>query len=308
MGAVVGRERELATIERFVSEAAGGSTALVLQGVPGAGKTTLWEAGIRAARERGMRVLSGRGNETERDLFLAALSDLLDPVGEEILAELPPPQRDALEVALLRVEPRGRAPEARAISTGFVAALRELAARDPVLVAVDDVHWLDSASLDVLAFAARRLGDAAVVFLFTERPGTASAARIVGPHGAARLEVGALSFGAMRRLLHERLGASPPRRVLRRIHATTGGNPLFALELGRALGEQGWPAIGEDLPVVGVVEDLIGVRYSRLSKPVRRLLLAVALEGDLREPHLEALADAGAVGDALDAGLGFGRP
>ena len=81
------------------------------------------------------------------------------------------------------------------------------------------------------------------------------------------------------------------------------GNPLFALELGRALVERGLPEIGEDIPVPDAVEDMLGTRVARLSGPVRRLLLAVALSGEPRTAELAAIADPGAVEDAVDAGL-----
>jgi DNA-binding CsgD family transcriptional regulator len=117
------------------------------------------------------------------------------------------------------------------------------------------------------------------------------------------MEVRALTLGATRRLLAERLGLVLPRRPLRRVFDAARGNPLFVLELGRALAERGVSAIGDELPQVGVLDDLLGVRVASLSKPVRKILLAVALSGDLRASQLEALAGRGAVDDALDAGL-----
>ena len=117
--------------------------ALVLTGGPGIGKTTLWEAGVAAARERGLRVLSARASGAEARLSFAALIDLLDGVGGEELAALPAPQLRALEVALLRTEATDVPPETGAIALGFLNALRALAARGPLLVAVDDVQWLD---------------------------------------------------------------------------------------------------------------------------------------------------------------------
>ena len=304
MSAVVGREHEFAAVERLLSETRQGYAALILRGGPGIGKTTLWQAGIEAAREREIRVLFARGNEAEGHLSLAALSDLLEPVGEDVFAKLPAPQRFALEVALLRTEPGERPPEPRAIAAGFLSVLRELAAREPVLVALDDAHWLDPASAQALAFTARRLQDEAVGFLLAERPGTDSlVSRMLERQGSERLDIGALSFGATRRLLVERLALSPPRRSLRRIYETSGGNPLFVLELGRTLAEHGFPTIGEELPQVSMVEDLLGVRVARLSKRLRTVLLAVALSRDLLRSQLDALANPRTVDEALGAGL-----
>ena len=172
-----------------------------------------------------------------------------------------------------------------------------------MVVAVDDVQWLDPSSAAALTFAARRLGDEAVVFLLSMRSGHASGlVRALEPR-LDELEVGPLSLGAMRRLLSERHGLSLSRHRLRRLVEATLGNPLFALEVGRTLAEQGAPATGEELPVPYAVEDLLGVRVSRLPAARRRLLLAIALSADLRASQLAALADARAVDDAVDAGV-----
>jgi DNA-binding CsgD family transcriptional regulator len=300
---IAGREPELAVLQEFV-DADLSPRALVLSGGPGIGKTTLWEAGIAAARARGMRVLSTRASGAEAQLSLAALIDLLDEVDGKALAGLPAPQLRALEVALLRAEPAGAAPESGAIALGFLNALRALAVREPLLVAIDDVQWLDSQSADVLAFAARRLEGDAVGFLLAKRPGRSSVLeRALEPGRLQRLEVGPLSFGATQRLLSERLGMSLPRQLLRRLVDSTLGNPLFALELGRSFVEQGLPAIGEELPLPEAVEDLLGTRVARLPAPVRRLLLAVALSGDLRPSQLAAIADQVALDEAVDAGV-----
>ena len=118
-----------------------------------------------------------------------------------------------------------------------------------------------------------------------------------------RLEVGPLSLGATRRILSERLGLSLTRQLLRRIHETTLGNPLFALEVGRTLAEHGLPAIGEEIPVPDSVEDLLGTRVERLPGPVRRLLLVVALSADLRLSQAAAITGPDALDAAVDAGV-----
>ncbi len=304
MTVVVGRDDELSTIRRIVAEAREGYAALTLEGGAGIGKTTLWLAGIDAAREGGANVLSSRATEAESNLSMTVVSDLLAPVSDDVFAALPSPQRLALEVALLRSEPGPRPPEARAVAAGLLAILRALAADAPVLIAIDDTQWLDRASADALTFAARRLEQEPVGFLLTARTGSGNPVTpIVEAHRAERLDVGAISYGAVRRLLLDRLALGPPRRILRQIHETTGGNPLFALELGRALAQRGYPAIGEELPHVGNVEELLGVRVAGLSKPVRKVLLAVALNGELRTSQLDALTDRAAADEALDAGL-----
>jgi DNA-binding CsgD family transcriptional regulator len=281
-----------------------GSRGLVLTGGPGIGKTTLWEAAVAAARERGVHVLSTRASSAEAQLSFAALIDLLDGVDLRGLEGLPLPQRRALDIALLRAEPVGEAPESRAIALGFLNALRAVSAGKTVLVAVDDVQWLDRPSTDVVAFAARRLEQEAVAFLVTKRPGAVSdIERALEPGRVARVEVGPISLGAIRRLLADRLGLSLPRQLLRRLVDSTLGNPLFALELGRSLAERGLPRTGEDLPVPDAVEDLLGTRVVGLPLPVRKLLLAVSLSADLRAHELERIAPMAAVEDAVAAGV-----
>lgn len=298
---VVGRDRELALLQELL--AGGMSAALVLSGGPGIGKTTLWEAGIAAARERGLRVLSARPSGAQASLAFAGLADLLDEVHAEELVGLPAPQRRALEVALLRAEPAGGPPEPRAIALGFLNALCGLAADGPLLVAVDDVQWLDAASEDALAFAVQRLEGREIRFLLAKRVVGLSALERSFEPGLQRVEVTPLSLGATRLLLSERLGLTLPRRVLRQVFDAARGNPLFALELGRTLVERGVPEIGEELLVPEAVEDLLGARVAGLPEPVRRLVLAVALSTDLRVSQLGAVSEPDALDEALDAGV-----
>src|SRR5512132_2446902 len=151
---MVGREAEVGVLHRFLDDESP-ARALVLTGPPGVGKTTLWEAGISAARERGLRVLSAQPSGAEAELSFAALIDLCDGVGADALTSVPAPQRAALEVALLRAEPTGAPPRPDAIALGLLNGLRALAAEQPVLVAIDDVQWLDAPSADALTFAVR---------------------------------------------------------------------------------------------------------------------------------------------------------
>ncbi len=302
-GKIVGREAELDSLRRFLRREAG-PRALVLAGAPGLGKTKLWEAGVAAARDQGLRVLSVRASDAEAQLSFAALIDLFDGVGSEELAALPAPQLEALEVALLRAAPTGPPPEAQAIAVGFLGALRALAAAAPLLVAIDDLHWLDSPSAAALSYAARRLDESDVGVLLAKRAGTSSALeQALEAGGLEVLHIGPLSLGATRRILLGRLGLTLPRHLLRRIFDSTLGNPLFALEVGRQLVDSALPAIGDDLPVPDAVEDLLGTRVAGLPGEVRRLLLAVALSPNLRVGQLTALADPETLDLAVEAGV-----
>jgi DNA-binding CsgD family transcriptional regulator len=297
---IVGRESELAAVRELVETR--GPRALVLTGGPGIGKTTLWEGGIDAAREGGLRVLSARPSDAEAQLSFAALIDLCD--GVDSLDALPAPQRAALEVALLRAEPAGAPPEPHAIALGLLNTLRALAADGPLLVAIDDVQWLDAPSAEALTFVARRLDSEPIAVLLAKRPGrAASLERALSDGTLQRIEVGPLSLGATRRLLADRLGLSVSRHLLRHIVDSTLGNPLFALEVGRTLVARGPLQVGEDIPMPGAVEDMLGTRVASLPAGDRRLLLAVALSADLHTAELAAIASAAAVDDAVEAGL-----
>jgi DNA-binding CsgD family transcriptional regulator len=263
----------------------------VLRGEAGIGKTTLWEAGIALAEERGLRVLVVRPCETEAKLSFAGLIDLCERVE---LESLPAPQREALEVALLRRAPTGAPPEPHAIGLALRSAL---AAAAPVLVAIDDVQWLDALSAEVLAFAARRLVDAPVGFLVAHRTGEPSPLEsALARRSLSVIDVGPLTAGELRGVVAERLGVELAVPTLQRITAATLGNPLFALEITRGLGQE-----GDELPVPAAVEELLGVRVAALPDADRWLLLAVAFGADLDLDALEAIGDG--VREALQSGL-----
>jgi DNA-binding CsgD family transcriptional regulator len=275
-----------------------------LCGEAGIGKSALWEAGVELARSEGGEVLCARANEAEAQLSFAGLADLLEGVDTARLAGLPAPQRHALEVAVRRAESADAPPDPLTISAGVLGALRLHSGRTRVLVAIDDLPWLDRASAAALSFAARRLAGEEVRFLVSRRGGRSSdLERALEPGGVGRLEVGPLSLGAISRVLSDRLGGSLPRRVVRQVFETSHGNPLFALELGRALLERGLPEVGAALPVPEVLDELFGARVAALAPEVRRALLAVALSAGLSGEELARVVDPLAVEDALAAGV-----
>jgi predicted ATPase len=197
-GDVVGREEELELLRGFLADTAEGPLALLLEGEPGIGKTTLWAAAVADARERSYRVLACRPAGAEVQLSFAALSDLLEDVLEETLPELPTPQRRALEVALLLEEARGPPPDQRAIALAFLGVLRLLARSGPILIAVDDTQWLDKPTAAVLAFALRRLGSEPIALLAAVRREEGRVAlleleRAVPEERLRRLAVGSVS-------------------------------------------------------------------------------------------------------------------
>src|SRR5919201_6562070 len=139
---VIGRGAELAALNGFLRAEGHSAGALVLEGEAGIGKTTLWRAGIEMACSS-YRVLVARAAASEVESPFATLAELLDERAAGVLPNLPLPQRRALEVALLLTEPGEAAPQPHAIASGFLSAVRLLAAEGALLLALDDVQWID---------------------------------------------------------------------------------------------------------------------------------------------------------------------
>src|ERR1700712_5200651 len=153
----VGRPDEARAVNDFLDAAREGPAVLVIEGEPGIGKTTMWSAALDQARERGCSVLSARPAEVESGLAYGALTDLLTGADEQSWAELPAPQRRAVDQVLLRADPDGQETDPRAVAAACLSILERCAARSPVLVAVDDLQWLDCSSRSALLFALRRV-------------------------------------------------------------------------------------------------------------------------------------------------------
>jgi predicted ATPase len=154
---VVGREEEIAALVGFLDSPATPPGVFLLEGEAGIGKTTLWRHGVDAAAARGYRVLWCRTSGSEAQLSFVALGDLLGDVLDDVMPALPRPQANALAVALLVEEGEGPPPDQRAIALAFSGALRALAVEAPLVVAIDDIQWLDRSSAFLLEFALRRL-------------------------------------------------------------------------------------------------------------------------------------------------------
>ena len=280
--AVIGRDEELGAVRAFLERLAEGPGALVLSGEAGIGKTVLWEAGVEDARERLARVLICRGVEAEASLSFTGLSELLGDVLDEVGPSLAPPRRRALEVALLLVEPGESPPDPHAIGLAVLDVLRALSEQEPVLVALDDVQWLDPASAGAIQIALRRLNDEPVGLLATLRkaPEFAEPFELERAFPDGRLErisVGPFSLAAVHRLLEERLGLDLTRPELARVQEATAGNPFFALELGRELVRTDTrPVPGRALPMPETLQDLLGGRLARLPGQTLDVLLEIA--------------------------------
>lgn len=301
MAAVVARDRELASTELFLDSAERGASVLVLEGEAGIGKTTIWWEVVRRAREQGFRVLSCRPAETETKFALSALVDLLAGVSEKTLATLPDPQRRALEVALLRVDPGSEPVEPCLLATAFRSLLEELSGDARVLVALDDVQWLDEASASVIQFALRRLGDARIRWVFARRPVAEPRLvpeEVVASGSVTHMSIGPLNLAALQHMLKDRFEHVPTRPALVRIHRASGGNPLYAIEVTRELLRTGDPA-AVSIPVPDDIRLLIVQRIERLPAASREALLFASAHF---EPTTE-LIDEEALGPAEEADL-----
>jgi DNA-binding CsgD family transcriptional regulator len=277
-------------VAAFLASSETRPSVLVIEGEAGIGKTTLWSAVSAQAQERGFRVLSARVGRAESSLAYAALADLLDTVAPAELDTLPHVQRVALDRAMSGDEGSGPATDERVVASAFLTLADQLSSTAPLIVAIDDVQWLDPSTLSVIAFGVRRLkGRVGVVV--TERSdaagyGASSWLQLKRLDGVERIRVGPLSLSGVRTVISNRLGRSFPRPTTVRIHEISGGNPFYALELARSIGDRS-SSLGTELP--GSLSDLVHSRLDQLGDEALTVLLAAACVG---APTVDALAEA----------------
>ncbi|HEX6580334.1 MAG TPA: AAA family ATPase [Actinomycetota bacterium] len=294
-GDVIGRESELATLHSFLDSIPTGPSALLLSGDPGIGKTTVWKEGLAGAIQRGYLTLSCGPVEAETRLSYAALGDLLEPVLEEALPTVPEPQRQALEVALLRSPRSGARADQRAVCLAVLGCVRSVASTSPVVVAVDDIQWMDLPSVRVLQFVVRRLKDEPVGLMTVARGARAE----YDPLGVVpafaddrvlAVHVGPLSQDALERVLLAKVGEGFSRTTLLSLYEMSGGNPFFAREIGLALLRRGGDVTaGERLPIPDRLQDLIEDRLGGLPA---RTVEALEVVSATSAPTFEAIAAA----------------
>ncbi|GIW20006.1 MAG: transcriptional regulator [Chloroflexota bacterium] len=330
---VVGRDEELTVLRTVLVEGAPGEpaplpAAVVVEGEPGMGKTTLVRWAVDAARQAGYRVLTANPRAAEAQSSFVALGDLLGDRVDRLLASLVPPRRRALAVALLLEEPSAGPPEARTVGRAVLDVIRLLAADRRLLVAVDDVQWLDPDSSAAIGFALRRLSSEPVAVLLTsrieepnerERPtlptgpprpdrsrdravdsvGDLLSTELLHRERVSRLRLGPLSLGALHFLILDRLGSTLSRPVLRRLHELSGGNPFYALELATAY-QRGLVRLepGEPLP-----SNLTGVVRSRLRALPTETRTWLAAAAALSRPSLRVLERVAGSGEVVEAAL-----
>ena len=286
---LIGRDEALIGAREQLSR--GGS--VLLHGPAGIGKSTVLRTLAAEYGESARTVLRCSATESESHLPFLALADLLGLALDEVSAQLPVAQRVALESALTGRGESSLQRDGLALRLAVLSALRALAAKGPVLVVADDLQWLDTASTELLGFAARRLGDAPVLMVFAGRSDGQEYDRYLraSTPDTLAVRVNPLTHSQVAALLDHRGYGGLPRSTVREIHRTSAGNPLYALELGRALAESPTPPRpGEPLPVPTSLRALVLSRLEMLSDDARRTLLVVSAGA---RPTLTLLHEAG---------------
>jgi DNA-binding CsgD family transcriptional regulator/tetratricopeptide (TPR) repeat protein len=298
-----GRTTECAALDRVLVEArAGRSQVLVLRGEPGIGKTALLE--YLAARAVGCRVIRAAGIESEMELTFAGLHQLCGPLLDR-LEHLPGPQAGALATAFGL--DTGDPPDRFLVGLAVLGLLSEVAEDDPVVCIVDDAHWLDQASAQMLGFAARRLLAERVALVCAARAGIGDDVLA----GCPELSIEGLREDAVRALLTDSVRVPLDAAIRQQVITESHGNPLALIELPRTWGTvelAGGFGLPEGAPVAGKIEHSYVQRLDLLPLETRLLVLTAAAEplGD-RAVFRRAAENLGlnlsAVGAAEHAGL-----
>jgi DNA-binding CsgD family transcriptional regulator len=299
---MIGRDEELRYLRGLLSEAAtGNGGAVLVQGSVGVGKSTLLRTVGAEAAEGGFRVLRTSGVEAEQCLPFAALHLLLQPVARDV-ETLPPMHRLALSAAFGVGETE---PELFRVGLAVLELLADVAERQPVLLLVDDLQWIDSCSRDVIRFVARRTSDFAALAVVAERTPSSASNR---PGLNLDLHLGPLGPTAAAELLDA--GAPGlPALLRKRILEQAAGHPLALIELPKAV--KGTRAAMDDLPLTRRLEDAFAAGTDSASRACRTFLLALAAEPtaplsgllDVASRLCEAEVGAGALQEAVDGGL-----
>lgn len=270
---LVGRQdtmRRLAALLDGVPER-GRMAALI--GEAGVGKSALQAATVEEARARGFRVLSARGSESESHLPFASLHQVLRPLLGEA-AQLPVRQREALlsGFGMSDVD----VPDRFLMSLAALELVAAHAQDAPVLVSLEDLHWMDEPSLDVVSFIARRIEGEPVLMLASVRSGTSP---LADDASIEWLHVDGLDDSSAAALIAARAPGLDP-AVRERVLREAGGNPLALLEfpVAMASGRFGWTELSDELPMTTRLERAFASRVQHLPEVTRTVLAVAALE------------------------------
>jgi DNA-binding CsgD family transcriptional regulator len=282
-------------ISRFLDGLSRRSHVLLIEGEVGIGKTTLLTYGRNIATKLEYTVLSANPVEAEMSLALTGLADLFEMIPASLLDVLPGPQEHAIRQAVLRIESSRIPIDPRTTAMATLAFFRNLAEARPAVIMIDDLPWLDRASASVLSFALRRLKNERIGLVATVRTGWPGdprphAADGIPAHCADRLTIGPLGLGEMRQLLATRTGMSPTRSRLLRLHETSGGNPLLALELATRVNQVIPFGTQSTYHYEAAMRRPVLNRLNRLSPGSRDILLVCSLATDASHPVICAAA------------------
>src|SRR5271156_1397400 len=265
-----GRRQQVEALDELLADVrTGHSRALVVHGEPGIGKTALLNHAAGAAAD--FQVAQGDGVESEMELPYSTLQQLCARMLHR-LDRLPPPQRDALSVALGL--PTGGAPGRFLVGLAGLGLLSEVAAEQPLLCLIDDAQWLDQTSAQALGFVARRLDTESVAVIFGTRDRAGGDLADV-----PELTVRGLSDAAAGGVLASVTPGRFDEPVRDRIIAESGGNPLALLELphGVTVAElAGGFGVAGPLALAGRIEQSFLRRIARLPGMTPRPLLVAA--------------------------------
>jgi DNA-binding NarL/FixJ family response regulator len=269
-----GRGDELARISDFLDGVRQGGGVRLIRGEPGVGKSSLMTAAAEIALSGGMRVLRASGSEFEAGVSYSCLNQLLLPV-HTALDRLPPGPREALSVAL--GFGAGAPPDVLLVCNAALTLVTELAADVPVVLMIDDVHWIDRASAVVLGFIARRLEGRRAGQLMSARTGSVS---FLDVRGLSEHVVEPLDDEAAGRLVETR-HPQMPARVRRRLLDLAQGNPLALMELPATLlgSAQRTGTQAEVVPLSDRLQAIFAARLTALPEATRQVLLLAAFEG-----------------------------
>jgi DNA-binding CsgD family transcriptional regulator len=292
------RDRELTDIERALAKGVDGDgLCLMIEGPPGVGKTRMLESARSLAQDEGYRVLAARSGEREREYSWGVVRNLFEPIVisadpdelDELFAGPAAACRSLIEGTAMVTE--GTPDSSFAIFNGLYALTRRLSDREPLLIAIDDLHWVDGSSLGFLEFLSRRLAAMPVILAATLRPNEPGtdvaliASLSAEPH-ALVLRPQPLSEKASATALRSRLGDDTAAGVVREGHEVTGGNPLLLSELARTLELEGrggkTTQLAGNLAALGsrAVARTVEVRVARAGEAGRRLAEAAAVVGE----------------------------
>lgn len=289
MNELLGRDRELAAALGVLDPGSSDAAALI-EGAPGIGKTRVLEAVLERARSLDVDVLITRPAEAESQIGLLGFQDLMDQLGPDSIRILAGPRRERVEVALgLGALPAGQELDEGLLAVSVFTILRARARRRPLILAIDDLQWLDASTSVLLGMVLRRLVGEPVRVIATRRSGELARLDLARIYRDRLLSVrlDGLSLGALQQMIATRLGRSLPRPVLIRLHDLTEGNPLYALELARTLPEGSRPADALATAVPPDLGALLGGRVERLPQAARDVVAVVAL---MTRPDVETIA------------------